>query len=567
MEPQAAPPSAPRPARADRSHGPSERRRVSDKTAHLLVVDDEAEIRDLLEETFLDEGFRVATARDVSDALEKLRETDFDLLITDVLMPGGSGLDMLREVKRIRPHIATIVMTGHADTDKAVQALREKVDDFVQKPFTLEELLHSVRVGLAAKGASRVQLQTIQALRRRSTELARERTSLSTQISEATEQVGQFKQKLTRNSECLGTVSDLSKVITSVLDLDKALNLCLALLNQRLQVNRSSIMLYDHLSDSLEVVAARGADGELVGERQAIGEGVSGFVAKTRQPILIEDIREDGRFDTSRADAYETGSFMCAPLVFQDELLGVINTNDRTSGEPFDEGDLDMLHTIARQLATAIANARLYDNLKENSIHMVEALANTLEAKDVYTCGHSERVTEYAVRLGDAIGLAKDQLDTLRFGGLLHDIGKIGVPEEILRKPGRLTDEEYTIVQQHPVIGERIIGALDFLSDVRTVVRHHHERHDGRGYPDKLSSAQVTVLPKVLSITDAFDAMTSERSYRSALSIDDALTEVGRNAGSQFDPAMVGTFLQLFEEDSDIKHICRELRLPTAKRL
>ena len=547
--------------------GASATPRVFDKTAHLLVVDDEAEIRDLLEETLSDEGFRVDTAEDVPDALEKLRHTDFDLLITDVLMPGGSGLDMLREVKRIRPHIATVVMTGHADTDTAIQALREKVDDFVQKPFTLEELFHSVRVGLAAKGVSKVQSQTLQALHRKSTELARERTSLAVQIREATDQVGRFKQELTRNSESLSTVSDLSKVITSVLDLDKALNLCLALLSQRLQVKRSSIMLYDHLSDSLEVVAVRGMDTELIGQRQAIGEGVAGFVAKTRQPILVDDIREDGRFDTSRADMYETGSFMSAPLIFQDELLGIINTNDRASGELFDRSDLDVLNTIARQLATAIANARLYDNLKENSIRMVEALANTLEAKDVYTCGHSERVTEYGVRLGSAVGLPKDQLDTLRFGGLLHDIGKIGVPEEILRKPGRLTDEEYTIVQQHPVIGERIIGALDFLTDVRTVVRHHHERHDGNGYPDGLPSAQVTVLPKVLSIADAFDAMTSERSYRSAKSIDDALAEVRRCGGSQFDPAMVGTFLQLFEEDSDIKHICRELRLPTAKRL
>ena len=539
----------------------------SSKAARLLVVDDEAEIRDLLEESLCEEGFRVDTAPDVPDALEKLRATDFDLIITDILMPGGSGLDMLREVRKIRPHIATVVMTGHADTDKAIQALREKVDDFVQKPFTLEQLFHSVRVGLASKGVSKVQSQTIQALHRRSTELARERASLATQIREATDQVGHFKQELLRNSESLSTVSDLSKVVTSVLDLDKALNLCLALLNQRLQVNRSSIMLYDHLSDSLEVVATRGMEADLIGQRQATGEGVAGFVARTRQPILVRDIREDGRFDTSRAAAYETGSFMSAPLVFQDELLGIINTNDHRSGEPFDEADLEMLNTIARQLATAIANARLYDNLKENSIRMVEALANTLEAKDVYTCGHSERVTEYAIRLGGALGLPKDQIDTLRFGGLLHDIGKIGVPEEILRKPGRLTDEELVIVQQHPVIGERIIGALDFLSDVRTVVRHHHERHDGKGYPDKLSSAQLTVLPKVLGIADAFDAMTSERPYRSAMSIDDALAELRRGAGSQFDPTMVNTFLQLFVDEGDITHICREMRLPTAKRL
>ena len=534
--------------------------------ARLLVTDDEVGICDLLREALTDEGFRVETACDPAEALERLRETDFDLLITDICMPGGDGIEMLGQARKLRPDIAVIVMTAYADTDKAVRALRQRATDFIQKPFSIDEVSRAVRQGLAARDLAIDRHRVMEDLHRRSSELALEKKRLSEQIAEATQQASVFQQELEKDHEGLDTLSDLAKVVTSVLDLDKALKLCLALLNQRLRVNRSSVMMYDPLADELEVVAVRGVKEDILGQRIAVAEGVAGYVAKTRQPVLVGDIHKDGRFDTTKAHQYATQSFMSVPLVFQSELLGVINANDRMSGAPFDERDLAILCTIARQISAAVANARLYDNLKENSIRMVEALANTLEAKDVYTCGHSERVTEYAVRLGRSLGLPKDQVDVLRFGGLLHDIGKIGVPEDILGKPDRLTDEEFRIVQQHPIIGEHIIGTLDFLSDVRKLIRHHHERCDGKGYPDGLDHKQLATLPRILGIADAFDAMTSERPYRSAMSTEDALAELRAGAGFQFDAVMVERFTRLFREEPAISTIHTQLRYPAAKR-
>ncbi|MFH0963355.1 MAG: HD domain-containing phosphohydrolase [Planctomycetota bacterium] len=533
----------------------------------ILVTDDEGDICELLEETLTEEGYDVTTARSAQEAMKKLEREEFDVLITDICMPGRDGLDLIEEAKKNHPTLATIVITAHADSEKFLRAIRRKVDDFLQKPFDLDEVCRSVRLGLAARRAQNEEDKTRRELHDQSERLVREKEDLSHQITEAMRKVTVFQEELLRNAEGLNTLSDVSNLVTTILDLDKLLDVCLALVNQRLRIQRSSIMLYDRASDSLRVVAARGSHIRLLGKTVPIGEGVAGHVARTREPLLVPNILEDGRFDVSRSTNYETGSFCCVPLTFQDELLGVINVNDTLSGGPFDKTHLDILSTVAKQISVAIANARLYNNLKENSVRMVEALATTLEAKDVYTCGHSERVTTYALRLGDRIGLSREQLDTLRFAGLLHDIGKIGVPEEILQKEDALTEAEWAVVAQHPIIGERIIGALHFLTDVREVIRHHHERWDGRGYPDGLPDGKIGTLPRILAIADAFDAMTSARPYRSARTTDDALAELARQAGSQFDPTLVAAFRTLFDMDEEIRSIRYEMRYPDAKSL
>ena len=536
------------------------------RPGRILVADDEQEICELLHETLVDEGYEVTTARDAQEAADLIRREEFDLLITDICMPGRDGLDLIEEVKALRPTLATIVITAHADQEKFIRAIRRRVDDFLQKPFDLEEVCRAVRAGLETRKSAQRRREAIKDLYTKSRRLTEEKADLSQRIGEAMERVTQFQEEILRNTEGLSTLSDVSNVVTSVLDLDKLLEVSLAMVNQRLHIQRSSIMLYREEEAALEVVAARGAHMHLMGKMVHLGEGVAGYVAQTREPLLVEDIRKDGRFDVKRSGNYGTGSFISVPLIFQGALLGVINANDTVSGKPFDRGHMEVLTTVAGQISAAIANARLYENVKENSIRMVEALATTLEAKDPYTCGHSERVTAYAIRLGKRMGLSREQLDTLRYAGLLHDIGKIGVPEEILQKTAPLTDDEWAVIAQHPIIGERIIGTLDFLSGAREIIRRHHERWDGQGYPDGLKNGQIGVLSHILSVADAFDAMTSVRPYRDARTTEDALEEIGRCAGAQFDPALVTAFRGLFEDDEHIGEIRYELRYPDAKR-
>ena len=199
---------------------------------------------------------------------------------------------------------------------------------------------------------------------------------------------------------------------------------------------------------------------------------------------------------------------------------------------------------------------------------LLVALARALEAKDDETEGHSERVTAYALRLGRALGLRREALEDLRRGALLHDLGKIGIPDAVLRKPGPLTEEEKALMRTHPLIGDRILEGLPALQGARGVVRHHHERFDGRGYPEGLQGEEIPLLARIFAVVDAYDAMTSDRPYRRALSHGEALAAIAREAGKQFDPQVVRVFLRGFAEEREVKdgRRTKEVLVPACPR-
>lgn len=178
---------------------------------------------------------------------------------------------------------------------------------------------------------------------------------------------------------------------------------------------------------------------------------------------------------------------------------------------------------------------------------MVDSLAAALDAKNSYTCGHSERVAELSVMLAKQLGLPEDELERIHIGAHLHDIGKIGIPDAILNKPGKLTDAEFTIMRQHPAIGSRIVENNRVLHEIADIVRHHHERYDGRGYPDGLSGCNISLGARIVAVADSFDAMTTVRSYRYGLSILNAKEELIRCRGTQFDPEIVNALLILLD--------------------
>lgn len=197
---------------------------------------------------------------------------------------------------------------------------------------------------------------------------------------------------------------------------------------------------------------------------------------------------------------------------------------------------------LRARVASLLRLKAVYDRLDETE-RIVYALARAVEAKDSYTEAHTARVATAALALGRAVGLPEDELDLLYRGAMLHDIGKIGIPDEILLKRGRLTARELDRIQQHPAIGEDIARPLRSASPLLGIIRHHHERYDGRGYPDRLSGGEIPLAARIVAIADAFDAMTSSRPYRPARDEDEALSILEHEAGSQWDPALVLTFL------------------------
>jgi HD-GYP domain-containing protein (c-di-GMP phosphodiesterase class II) len=235
---------------------------------------------------------------------------------------------------------------------------------------------------------------------------------------------------------------------------------------------------------------------------------------------------------------------IAVPLQRQEQVLGCIFGLDKIEGE-FDSVDSKLLNSIANESAIYLENAMLFEDVHALMMGVLHSLTSAVDAKDTYTCGHSERVAILSKRLAQQLKLSEQQVERIYMAGILHDVGKIGVPEAVLHKAGKLTTEEFDQMKKHPQIGARILADIKQLEDIIPGVLHHHERFDGKGYPHGLSGLAIPLMGRIICIADCFDAMTSNRTYRRALPLEVALIEVRRCAGTQFDPTLAETFLQV----------------------
>jgi HD-GYP domain-containing protein (c-di-GMP phosphodiesterase class II) len=235
---------------------------------------------------------------------------------------------------------------------------------------------------------------------------------------------------------------------------------------------------------------------------------------------------------------------LAVPLVRGESVLGCLFCFDKTAGD-FDTADAKLLTSIANEIAIYLENAMLFEDVRGLNMGLLHALTSAVDAKDPYTCGHSERVALLARMLSEQADLPKPLCERIYMAGLLHDVGKIGVPEAVLQKTGRLTPEEFDLMKKHPEIGARILRDVRQIEDVIPGVLHHHERFDGRGYPHGLAGELIPLMGRIICLADCFDAMTSNRTYRKALPLEVTLTEIRRCAGTQFDPKLTDAFLSL----------------------
>lgn len=252
-------------------------------------------------------------------------------------------------------------------------------------------------------------------------------------------------------------------------------------------------------------------------------------------------------------NAYPEGSrqFLGVPLWTRQHFVGILCLGGKTTGERFGKDDLSLLTTLGGQAALAIYNAQLYEMREQALLDTITALAHAIEAKDTYTLNHCEMITGRAVALAQSIGLPQQDVENIRLGSILHDVGKIGIPDAILNKPARLTDEEYERIKEHAVIGARIVQSVGALQGVVPIIRHHQERYDGSGYPDGLSGDSIPVGARIIAVVDAYGAMTEDRVYRKAPGHEVAIGELKRWAGKQFDPYIAEAFVRLLEEQPE----------------
>jgi diguanylate cyclase (GGDEF)-like protein len=299
----------------------------------------------------------------------------------------------------------------------------------------------------------------------------------------------------------------------------------------------------------LETVAARWAKlppGEAHVHSQPRSAGIIGRCLRERQPVVVADVALDPDYLSSPETA-QTRSELCVPLLVGDDLWGAVNVEE-VEVDAFGEDDARLVEMIAGQVGSALQSAFRYEQLERAYLGTAGALAAALDAKDAYAPGHSGQVLERAEELGRRLGIAGEDLRALRYGAVFHDLGKIAVPEAILTKRGELTPEERAIIERHSVVGEQILAPVEYLAGARPLVRHEHERFDGRGYPDGLRGEEIPLGARIIFACSAYDAMTTDRPYRVALSDAAARDELRRHAGTQFDPNVVEALLALLEE-------------------
>ncbi len=392
-----------------------------------------------------------------------------------------------------------------------------------------------------------------QAARKKEIQIQRElkeKSAKSTQqLTYSAEKLDETGEELRKKVTQLSTLLEIGKALVSTLDLEKRIKL---IVEKAVNIMNADVCSLRLLNEEKQELVSRGRYGlskdHVKKGPLKIGESIAGRVVKFGKPIAVADLKKDKRMKFTDY-IYQDGlcSLLSVPLISKEKSIGVITVYTKTIHK-FTGEETALFSSFADHIVAAIENAQLYENIQRNYLATIRALALAVEARDHYTRGHSERVTQYAVKIAKQMRVSEEEIKTLLLAGRLHDIGKIAVSDVILRKPAKLTVAEMAEIKLHPVKGAEMLEPLEFLERCLPSIRHHHERFDGEGYPNGLKREEIPLLPRILAVADSFDAMTSERPYRGPLTTEEAIEEIKKNTGTQFDPEVVETFLKTLEK-------------------
>jgi len=317
---------------------------------------------------------------------------------------------------------------------------------------------------------------------------------------------------------------------------------------------RGSIMIYDENKRELKIIASRGISRDVIENTHIkIGEGIAGRAFEKGETIFVTDPSSNPQYKGFMGYEEQSEPFIAIPLKVQEKPFGVLNIHLPKENHSFSDYDLKSLTILAGEIAITIENIKLYENIENFYLEMVQTLARIIDAKDSYTGDHAARARNRATKLAKELNMPEQMIKHIEYAALLHDIGKIGVDARILLKPGKLTPEEYTEIKKHPVIGYQILAPIDYLAPVAQIILYHQEWYNGMGYPEGLKGEEIPFGSRIVAAIDAWDAMTSDRPYRKALSREIAIEELKKGAGKQFDPKVVEAFLKLEEKENNNK--------------
>jgi putative nucleotidyltransferase with HDIG domain len=510
----------------------------SSKAETLLIVDDEESILGMVSDYFGRRGYRVVTAGNGEDALGILERVPIDCCFTDINMPGMNGLDLAERIQARFSALPVIVMTGYPTLEATIQTVKNGVRDFLIKPFNLQDMEISLKRVLAQHS-----LYVENLMLREEIHGKKMLEQLNRELCQKIEELNTLNQILGSFATVDSTTDVFKRTVDLALDVIPADEARFFVSNPSAGRPRSVAASRRNRADgSIGCGPDPGAFDEDPPERSALclDTFISGVFSEG-VPLLVADDSGAGGLPPG------VSSWMAVPVKIRDKVFGVLAAATN-GGRSFSAKDLYYLNFTTQSAANSIETLALYENTYDNLFATLYAFVKALEARDLYTRQHSSRVTGIALVLGRVLGCTSDELDTLRFAGYLHDIGKIGIRDAILLKPGRLSADEFEKIKEHPIIGAEILNQLGLWDRERQIIRCHHERFDGKGYPDGLQREEIPFLARILAVADAYDAMASDRAYRKRMDEELVLKNIREGAGTQFDPRIVGAFLGAYLE-------------------
>lgn len=466
-------------------------------------------------------GYRFETAASGKDGIELIRNDPPDVVIADMDFPGFSGFSLLEEVRAVNPDIPVIV--AGFDPKDALGAFRRGAADFLLKPLDAPELGERIPAVLSRRDRER-DCDRYPAIL---TNLEREKKEINDLL------------RISSSLDVSGDSKDILKYLTD-------------LAAESMNCEAASIMLVNSREKVLEFVVATGEKGRRLDTITVpLGEGIAGWVALHGKPQIVNDTSKDERF-TGKVDkesGFVTRQILAVPMRLEGETIGLIEVINTRDNRVLGDHDLRVLEGISERVGMVIETVRKIESQQNFYIQITNIIVRSIERKDVFSDGHAWRVAEFCHKISHTMNLSENEKNDLHFGSLLHDIGKLDMPSILFNKR-TLTDRERELLRQHPVKGAKLLEPIAVWRSISPCVLYHHESWDGAGYPFGRSGDSIPLGARIIALAEAFTVMRSSNSYKRQLSLKEAVLEVMRCAGKQFDPEIVKVFIGVLEKET-----------------
>ena len=505
---------------------------------NLILLEDQTVVRNVMVETAseLSDQIHITCAESIKAARQLFDSQAWDGMIADLTLGDGESLELISELRDQRVEIPIVLASGFLSAEKLQEAEKLGIEHILHKPFHPAALLDCLEKAFLSSGAV--------------PHSATPGATTQEEITEAPHLMhGHLLPDLFAMDRHLGLLFRLLNDIPKHKEVSKICSSSLTLAMDIVRAHSGFLALYERDKKKLVLATHNGLEAEDMPGQLALNCGLDGTPF---EPLL------EGREDYIQS-VVETGQsyncwpgvaahcYIAIPIRLEQREMGVICLMDYREST-LSEQHKNTLGLLVAHLDTLLDNRAVHASLQDSMKETLITLASLLEARDRYTKDHSSRVSKMSVIFAKKMGLDQETIELIRIGGLLHDIGKVGVPDSILLKEGKFTDQDFARMKAHPAIGDAILKNLDGLVRERQMVRHHHERMDGFGYPDKLKGEEIPLTARIVCVADAIDAMTSHRVYRRAQPLSFSVEQLQRNSGTQFDSAVVEVAIEAIEE-------------------